>query len=120
MKSKVFFTDLRVTPQQNIFKKLDKLLVKAEINSIIEKGDLTAIKLHFGEKGNTSYVKPIYLRRIVDKVKSLGGMPFLTDTNTLYVGNRKESVTQKALAECRFLPIPTRCMSAIEKNQLHT
>src|SRR3990167_9475181 len=93
MKSKVFFTDLRVTPQQNIFKKLDKLLVKAEINSIIEKGDLTAIKLHFGERGNTSYVKPIYLRRIVDKVKSLGGMPFLTDTNTLYVGNRKESVT---------------------------
>src|SRR3989337_954932 len=93
MKSKVFFTDLRVTPQQNIFKKLDKLLVKAEINSIIEKGDLTAIKLHFGERGNTSYVKPIYLRRIVDKVKSLGGMPFLTDTNALYVGNRKESVT---------------------------
>ena len=93
MKSKVFFTDLRVTPQQNIFKKLDKLLVKAEFNNIIEKGDMTAIKLHFGERGNTSYVKPIYLRRIVDKVKSLGGMPFLTDTNTLYVGNRKESVT---------------------------
>ncbi|MBI3584056.1 MAG: DUF362 domain-containing protein [Nitrospinae bacterium] len=93
MKSKVFFTDLRVTPQQNIFKKLDKLLVKSEFNNIIEKGDLTAIKLHFGERGNTSYVKPIYLRRIVDKVKSLGGMPFLTDTNTLYVGNRKESVT---------------------------
>lgn len=93
MKSKVFFTDLRVTPQQNIFKKLDKLLVKAEFNNIIEKGDMTAIKLHFGERGNTSYVKPIYLRRIVDKVKSLGGIPFLTDTNTLYVGNRKESVT---------------------------
>ena len=84
---------MRVTPQQNIFKKLDKLLVKAEFNNIIEKGDMTAIKLHFGERGNTSYVKPIYLRRIVDKVKSLGGMPFLTDTNTLYVGNRKESVT---------------------------
>ena len=93
MKSKVFFTDLRVTPQQNIFKKMDKLLVKAEFNNIIEKGDISAIKLHFGERGNTAYVKPIYMRRIVDKVKSLGGVPFLTDTNTLYVGNRKESVT---------------------------
>lgn len=93
MKSRVFFIDLTATPQQNIFKKIDKLLLKAELNDIIDDGDMVAIKLHFGEKGNTSYVKPIYLRKIVDKVRELKGKPFLTDTNTLYVGSRKESVS---------------------------
>lgn len=93
MKSKVFFTDLVATPERNIFKKLDKLLLKAGLDNIIDKGDMVAIKLHFGERGNTSYVKPIYLRKIVDRVREFGGKPFLTDTNTLYVGSRKESVS---------------------------
>lgn len=93
MKSRVFFTDLSSTPQYNLFKKLNKLLLKAELKEIIDAGDLVAIKLHFGEKGNTSYVRPIYLRNIVDRVRECGGKPFLTDTNTLYVGSRKESVS---------------------------
>jgi uncharacterized Fe-S center protein len=49
---------------------------------------LVALKLHFGEKGNTAYVPPIFLRRIVNQVKRSKGKPFLTDTNTLYVGAR--------------------------------
>jgi uncharacterized Fe-S center protein len=93
MKSKVFFTNLRTTPQQNIFKKIDKLILKAKMKNSIAGGDLVAVKLHFGEKGNTSYVKPIYLRKIVDKIREWGGKPFLTDTNTLYSGSRKESVS---------------------------
>ncbi|MBI3815797.1 MAG: DUF362 domain-containing protein [Nitrospinae bacterium] len=93
MKSKVFFTNLRTTPQQNIFKKIDRLVLKAEMKNSIAPGDLVAVKLHFGEKGNTSYVKPIYLRKIVDKIREFGGKPFLADTNTLYAGSRKESVS---------------------------
>lgn len=93
MKSQVFFTDTRTTPQLNLYKKLDNLLVKLDIKSILEARDLVALKLHFGEKGNTSHVKPVFVRRIVDHVKKLGGLPFLTDTNTLYVGSRKESVS---------------------------
>ncbi|MBI3599562.1 MAG: DUF362 domain-containing protein [Nitrospinae bacterium] len=93
MKSKVFFTNLRTTPQQNIFKKIDRLILKVEMKNSIAPGDLVAVKLHFGEKGNTSYVKPIYLRKIVDKIREFGGKPFLADTNTLYAGSRKESVS---------------------------
>jgi uncharacterized Fe-S center protein len=36
-----------------------------------------------GEWGNTSYIRPIFVRAIVDKVKEFGGEPFVTDTTTL-------------------------------------
>lgn len=63
----------------------------AGFDALIEKGDLVAIKVHFGERGNTAFVPAIYLRRIVDKVKAAGGKPFLTDTGTLYVGSRSNA-----------------------------
>jgi len=53
---------------------------------------LTAIKLHFGERGNNSYISPVYVRQIVDKIRANGGKPFITDTNTLYAGSRHNSV----------------------------
>ncbi|MBI5183490.1 MAG: DUF362 domain-containing protein [Nitrospinae bacterium] len=91
--SDVFFADLKTTHEMNLFKKLERLLYKIDLISIIEKDDLVAIKLHFGERGNTSYVQPIYLRKIVDRIKEFGGKPFLTDTNTLYVGSRGDAVS---------------------------
>lgn len=53
---------------------------------------MVAIKIHFGEKGNNAYINPIYVRKVVDKIKSYGGKPFLTDTNTLYKGSRSNAV----------------------------
>ena len=58
---------------------------------LLERKDLVALKLHFGEKGNTGYIRPQFLRRIVNKVKGLGGKPFLTDANTLYFGSRSNA-----------------------------
>lgn len=54
-------------------------------------GGLTAIKIHFGEKGNTAYVRPVYARLFVDAIRAAGGKPFLTDANTLYVGTRSDA-----------------------------
>ena len=51
-----------------------------------------AIKMHFGEPGNLAYIKPPYVARIVKIIKELGGKPFLTDCNTLYVGGRKNAI----------------------------
>lgn len=93
MKSQVFFLDLRETGEGDIFEGISKLMGNLPLNNIIERGDLVALKIHFGEKGNRAYIKPSYLCPIVDRVKEAGGKPFLTDTNTLYVGFRKESVT---------------------------
>ena len=55
----------------------------AGLSDIIEKGDLVAVKLHMGEWNTTSYIRSIYARTICDKIKELGGKPFLTDTTTL-------------------------------------
>jgi uncharacterized Fe-S center protein len=62
-------------------------------SNIISNGDSVAIKLHFGEPGNTAYLKPQFVKPIVDKVKLAGGVPFLTDANTLYKGGRSDSKT---------------------------
>lgn len=93
MPSNVYHIDLRTTPKRNLFSKLDTLLNEASIDKKIKKGDLTAVKLHFGEKGNISHIRPVIVREFVLKLKSLGAKPFLTDTNTLYTGERLESVS---------------------------
>ena len=93
MKAKVYFSDLNVTSDKTLFDKLDILLDKVNIKEKIKEKDLIAIKLHFGEKGNTAYIRPIFLRKVVEKVKALKGKPFLTDTNTLYRGSRTDAVS---------------------------
>src|SRR5690554_3142231 len=91
--SKVFFADLRTNSKMNLLDKLSRLCRKVGLNEIIQPRDLTALKVHFGERGNLAYIRPQYIRLIVDKVKKLGGKPFLTDANTLYVGARNNAVS---------------------------
>ena len=76
-KSKVYYTDFRtVAFGDGLPTKLQKLCKKAGIDTIDMDGKFVAIKLHFGELGNISYLRPNYARAIVDLVKSLGGKPF--------------------------------------------
>jgi uncharacterized Fe-S center protein len=101
MPSQVFFMDLRASVKEPNFKKFGRLLDALDIKSIIQrkkKRPLVALKLHFGEKGNTSFIRPIYVRQVVDKVWELGGRPFITDANTVYVGTRSESVSHLTTA----------------------
>ena len=53
---------------------------------------LVAIKLHFGERGNDTFVRPHFVRQIVDAVRACGGKPYLTDSNTLYKHLRHNAV----------------------------
>ena len=71
---------------------LQKLYDVAELNRIVAKRDFVAIKFHVGEKHNTTHVKPALIRRIVDMAKAAGGQPFLTETSTLYKGERENAV----------------------------
>lgn len=88
MKQPVFFIDFRATYKENVYSKLRQLLDAAGLPQRIGKRDLTAIKLHFGEHGNTAFIRPVYIRQIVQAVKAAGAFPFLTDANTLYAGTR--------------------------------
>jgi len=98
MKSRVFFASLRATLQRNLFDKLDTLLDKTGLSQKMKAGNLVAIKLHFGEKGNSAFIRPIFIRRIVDRVKQCKAKPFLTDANTLYRGERTEAVSHLTVA----------------------
>ncbi len=91
--SKVYFADLRASARENLPAKLARLMDSAGIKNIIAPRALVAVKLHFGEKGNTAFIRPLFVRQIVKEIKSLGALPYLTDTNTLYVGSRGESVS---------------------------
>ena len=93
MKCPVYFSDLKVESGKTLLDKLDILLDRADLGGKIREKDLVAVKLHFGEKGNTAYVRPIFLRRVVDRIRQYRGKPFLTDTNTLYTGSRSEAVS---------------------------
>lgn len=91
--SKVFFSDMRTGQKENLFDKIAKLLSMAGLSQTVAAGDLTAVKIHFGEKGNHTYLRPVFARRVVEEVKQLGANPFLTDSSTLYPGQRKEAIS---------------------------
>ena len=112
--SKVYFTDLRAKPGTNLLQKLEKLIRTAGIGEIDFERKMTAIKLHFGEPGNLSFLRPNYAKVVADVVKSLGGVPFLTDCNTLYVGRRKNALEHLESAyENGFSPFSTGCQIII-------
>ena len=110
-KSKVYFSDFR-TPAygDGIPTKLKKLIKAAGIGGIEMDGRLVAIKMHFGELGNVSFLRPNFAKAVADVVKELGGKPFLTDCNTLYPGFRKNALEHLYCAwENGFSPLSTGC-----------
>jgi uncharacterized Fe-S center protein len=99
MKSRVYF--IAVNEQdasRTIELKLLRLLEAGTIIDFISHGDNVAVKMHFGEEGNTGYVHPQYLRIICDAINARGASPYLADTNTLYHGKRLNSKDHLKLA----------------------
>lgn len=92
MSAEVYFTNLRGKSGLNLLDKVGRFFERAGFSSLIKPKDLVAVKVHFGERGNTAYVRPQYIRKIVEKIRQAGGKPFLTDANTLYVGSRSNAV----------------------------
>lgn len=112
--AKVYFTDLRAKSGDNLLQKLERLIRTAGIDTIDFEKKMVAIKLHFGEPGNLSFLRPNYAKVVADVVKSLGGLPFLTDCNTLYVGRRKNALEHMDAAyENGFSPFSTGCQIII-------
>ena len=93
MTADVFFMNLEATSKENLLQKLSRLIKRASIKNILKKNDLAAVKIHFGEQGNTAYIRPIFIRTIIQSIKRHKAIPFLTDANTLYVGTRSNGVS---------------------------
>jgi len=109
-KSKVYFTNMHTTSSENLQQKLRRLIIKAGIGQIDFDKKYAAVKIHFGEPGNLAFLRPNYAKTVVDIVKELGGKPFLTDCNTLYVGGRKNALDHLDSAYTNgFSPFSTGC-----------
>lgn len=95
MASKVYYMNARSeSPQTGLVPKLLTVFDAAGFDALIKPGDVVAIKLHCGEWNNTAYLRPVYARALADRVKSLGGRPFVCDTTTLPYGSYATRVTE--------------------------
>lgn len=89
--SEVFMTDMSANWNRSVPSKVFDLFNKLEPEKYFSPKDLVAVKIHFGEAGNTAHIRPQFVKKIIESIKSIGARPFLTDTNTLYVGSRTEA-----------------------------
>ena len=109
-KAKVYYTDFRAKIGEGLPTKLKRLIKAAGIGDIDMDGKFVAVKMHFGELGNLSFLRPNYARAVVDVVKEFGGVPFLADCNTLYPGSRKNAIEHLYCAwENGFTPMTVGC-----------
>ncbi|WP_243364574.1 DUF362 domain-containing protein [Fundidesulfovibrio terrae] len=91
--SAVYFANLRARgPKDNKLSRVGKLFEQAGFKKLAGKDALAAVKVHFGELGNDTFVSPVLIRALIDKLKKYGASPFLTDTATLYSGSRHNAV----------------------------
>ncbi|MCR4842028.1 MAG: DUF362 domain-containing protein [Eubacterium sp.] len=112
--SKVYFTDFRTSIGVSLTTKLQKLIRRAGIGDIDMNGKYVAIKMHFGELGNLAFLRPNYAKAVADVIKEGGGLPFLTDCNTLYPGSRKNALEHLYCAQVNgFNMVTTGCQIII-------
>lgn len=113
-KSRVYFTDMRCDIGDSLIAKTRRVIEAADFDSMDLTGKFVAIKVHFGELGNLSYLRPNYAKLLADLVKAKGGMPFLTDCNTLYVGKRRNALDHMDTANMNgFNQMSTGCQIII-------
>lgn len=106
----VYFTDMRAKPGRNLLDKLEILIKRAGIESIDFKDRFTAVKIHFGEPGNLSYIRPNYANRLASFLLKKKAKVFLTDANTLYLGRRSNAIDHIGSAyENGFNPLSVCC-----------
>jgi uncharacterized protein len=66
-------------------KRIEKILEEMDFSAL---GKKVAIKIHFGEQGCETYVNPKVVKKVYDKIISLGKNASLVECNVLYRGSR--------------------------------
>ncbi|MGA2090787.1 MAG: DUF362 domain-containing protein [Endomicrobiales bacterium] len=74
-------------------------LQKIGISTHISSNEFVALKIHFGEQGNDGYIKPELIKPVIEDVKQKTAYPFLTDANTIYVGQRADAYHHLIVAD---------------------
>ncbi|MCX6565304.1 MAG: DUF362 domain-containing protein [Candidatus Aminicenantes bacterium] len=98
-KSRVFFIRADGAESPDLFgRKVKDVLVPTGFVEKLAPEDFVALKIHFGEKGNTGHIKSAWLRGLAAEIFRRAPRAFLTDSNTLYTGPRSNSVEHIRLA----------------------
>jgi uncharacterized Fe-S center protein len=93
MAIKIYFSPVgNDEPGDRIVRKLKDLLNAADFDANIADRDFAAVKTHFGEKNSVTHVPPWFFKPIAGRIRQRGGRPFLTETSTLYKGQRSDAV----------------------------
>lgn len=71
---------------------VEALFDAAGFASVLPEKGLVAVKTHFGEGDGVGYIKPPVIATGVKLLKKRKLSPFVTDTNTLYRGNRHNAI----------------------------
>jgi len=99
MKSKVYLARVvELQSRESVVLKLQELIKTSRVLEFIGRDQSVVLKMHFGEEGNTGYVRSEYVRLISQEILAKKAKPFLCDTNTLYSGKRTNSKDHLALA----------------------
>ncbi|MBO8131836.1 MAG: DUF362 domain-containing protein [Candidatus Marinimicrobia bacterium] len=83
---------------EHVKKGIHRLLEAMKLESILKEEEIVAIKIHIGEKGNKTHLKPYHVKPIIDYIKNYGAKPFLTDTCVLYKSQRSNAYDHVLLA----------------------
>jgi len=99
MLSKVYFIPARREDGDGVLaEKAEKIFLNLGLKEQMDKKSFVALKIHFGEEGNTGFIKPQWLRKMINQIRSVTPRVFLTDSNTLYIGQRSNAVDHLHLA----------------------
>ncbi len=99
MKSQVYYVKVAPADSAGVMQeKLRRLLEASGTLRQVRPRDQVVMKLHFGEEGNTGFVKPEWVRVFSLNIKQAQAVPVMAETNTLYRGQRTNSKDHLALA----------------------
>lgn len=99
MASKVWFAAIENHADEDaLCRRTREVFHAAGLDAAVPEDGITAVKTHFGERGNNSFVPPSCVRTVVDEVRKAGGRPCLVETSTLYRGQRHNAVDHFSLA----------------------
>lgn len=95
----VFFADARSrSTWESLVLKLARVFDAMNLADRLD-GKTVAIKTYFGSLYCTRYLRPHYVRMLAEKVKEVGGKPFVTDTTTLDLrGERGDAISHLDVA----------------------
>jgi hypothetical protein len=84
MAKKIYFIDSRVEKfdyRYSLSGKLEKGLERINLTRYFSKDELVPIKMHLGNRGGHSTIRPNFVRLVAEHLKKVGASPFVTDSS---------------------------------------